>query len=368
MFYRSSNELEVEGNEMTMDSLSSKDFKNDLKLKYEGLHSLYEQLVDEVLYILKSSIDRTNIKVHSLGARDTKIKTFESFYQKVLRHQITVNQFDSVDDIAGVRVICLYRSDLEKIGKTVTTEFNVLKADTSRTRTETPFGYSSDHYTVTLSKECKGPRYDRIKNLRCEIQVRTILMDAWASVSHHLDYKQETDIPSDLRTDFNAVSGLFYVADTHFELFKEGVVKARANLMKTIQEGTFDLDQEINLESLTAFIDLRFPERSHKRGFLGGSDVLSELRKFGYKNLRPLDEKVQMVLPMIKEYEMAEFKLSKWEPQWAYDGLVRTILDLADDRYFKSRLSSTYKSITDPHYLETLVKYRRKVNVDSATQ
>ena len=58
------------------------------------------------------------------------------------------------------------------------------------------FGYMDDHYIVRLPKECKGPRYNDIKPLKCEIQVRTISMDAWDAVSHHLDYKQKIDIPS----------------------------------------------------------------------------------------------------------------------------------------------------------------------------
>jgi putative GTP pyrophosphokinase len=63
-----------------------------------------------------------------------------------------------------------------------------------------------------------GPRYDPLKHLRFEVQVRTIVMDAGAAVSHHLDYKGGTSVPSELRKDFYALSGLFYVADQHFEV------------------------------------------------------------------------------------------------------------------------------------------------------
>jgi len=44
-------------------------------------------------------------------------------------------------------------------------------------------------------------------------------MDAWATVSHYLDYKTDADVPLGLRKDFQALSGLFYLADTHFEMF-----------------------------------------------------------------------------------------------------------------------------------------------------
>ena len=53
-----------------------------------------------------------------------------------------------------------------------------------------------------------------------EIQVRTIAQDAWDSVSHYLDYKNNS-IRDELKRDFYALSGLFYVADTHFSFIKQ---------------------------------------------------------------------------------------------------------------------------------------------------
>jgi ppGpp synthetase/RelA/SpoT-type nucleotidyltranferase len=64
-----------------------------------------------------------------------------------------------------------------------------------------------------------GPRYEDLKGLKAEIQIRTIAMDAWSNVSHYLEYKTPEAAPSSLRKDFYALSALFYLADTHFELF-----------------------------------------------------------------------------------------------------------------------------------------------------
>jgi len=44
-------------------------------------------------------------------------------------------------------------------------------------------------------------------------------MHAWSIISHYLDYKTPNAVPSELKRDFNALSGLFYVADQHFEMF-----------------------------------------------------------------------------------------------------------------------------------------------------
>ena len=70
-----------------------------------------------------------------------------------------------------------------------------------------------------MRAEYSGPRYDNIAVLPFEIQVRTIAMDAWANVSHHLDYKSDKDVPAELRKDFYALSGLFYLALPASRLF-----------------------------------------------------------------------------------------------------------------------------------------------------
>lgn len=330
------------------------DFEKELKDEYEKHRRFYEKLVDEVKYILTGSLERNGIKIHSLTSRETKIKTFKSFYKKVVKKEIMANQFEVIEDIAGVRVICLYRSDLIRLEELISADFDVLKADTSRTRTTTPFGYQSDHYIVKLAKDCTGPRYDDIKNFKCEIQVRTILMDAWDSVSHHLDYKQEIDIPKELRADFNALSGLFYVADTHFGLFRKGYEEARANLMKSVQEDVFNLDQEINLDSLTAYFKWKFPERIGIAQI--SSEIVLELKEFEYENMRQLDEKVNLAFPMLKEIEKEIFKQEEWKPSWHPDGVIRVCLDLTDEKYSKRRspkgtreIIAKYRNILKAH-------------------
>jgi len=320
------------------DLFLSPNLKNKLKREYEKLESAYIDVVNEVVQVLMKCITKNEIKIHSLDSREHIIKTFESFCKKIVRKQIQNNHFEAIEDIAGVRVICHYRSDLERLGTAIFENFDVIRVDTSRTRSETPFGYSSDHYIVRPPKECKLTRYNKIKDLKCEIQVRTILMDAWASVSHHLDYKQQIDIPRELRTDFNALAGLFYVVDTHFELFKEGIEESRAKLIETVKQNMFDLDQEINLDSLTAYLKWKFQERKIQSV---ESDIVSELRKYGYQNIRQLDDKFNIASPVLKQLEKLTFGYRKWRPRWAPSGLIRQCLTLTDDTYFsvlKNRL------------------------------
>jgi len=325
---------------MSEDFLSD-DFKKRLRSDYEKKKRFYEKLVEEILYVLSEELEKGGIKYHSLAARKTKIKTFESFFEKVGRKQIKDKQFERIEDVAGIRIICLYRSDLEKIDDIISTNFEVIKKDTFRTRTEAAFGYSSDHYVVRIPKRCKGPRDDHIKDLSCEIQVRTVLMHAWASVSHHLDYKQELDVPTALRVNFNALAGLFYVADTNFELFREGIEELRTNLMKEAKKGTLNLDQEINIDNLGTYLEHRFPDR--KKGDY--ANFIIDLRRLGYKTISQLDKEINRVLPMLNEFEttlLAMRKQPNKAPFYNNIGIVKCVLGIVNDEYITPRSAKDF--------------------------
>ena len=87
-------------------------------------------------------------------------------------------------------------------------------------------------YKAKLSEKYKVENYDQIRNIPFEVQIRTVAQDAWASISHYLDYKKESDIPRHLKRDFSALSELFYVADTHFEFVSEGQLEYIKNKLE----------------------------------------------------------------------------------------------------------------------------------------
>jgi len=301
--------------------------KKRLKEKYEKSRALYTRLVEEVCFILRDEIRKRKIKIH--GDVIGRIKTYDSLYDKILRKEIS-NYPIEILDIAGVRIVCLYRSDLERIGKLISENFDVLSSDTSRNRTEaeTQFGYMSDHYVVRLKPEAKGKRYDEIKSLKCEIQVRTILMDAWASVSHHLAYKKEIDIPSESRRDFNAVSGLLYAADTHFELFRDAVEKSRKELAENMRSDKIDIEQEINLDSLQAYLKWRMPDRERTSAEFY-SALVSELRNFGYRRILGVDKMIQKSIEAAEALEGEEMG----KKFYTDTGLLKICLLLFDKSY-----------------------------------
>ena len=204
---------------------------------------------------MNETLGTSSVRVHTVSSR---IKSFQSFAAKADRNELS-DPYAQIRDVVGIRVVCLFISDIQRIGKLIEQAFDVVEQDNKIDGGEvSSFGYMSFHFIVKMKATCSGPRYDAISNRPFEIQVRTIAMDAWAAASHYLDYKSEVDVPSDLRRDFFALSGLFYVADRHFEMFFDARKTAIAEITSTLKQHSPVWDQELNLDSLRAYLRYSF--------------------------------------------------------------------------------------------------------------
>ena len=189
-------------------------------------------LIDEVKYIIYHAIEREYIKIHSLIPR---IKPFDSFLNKIKRKKLK-DPFNEVHDLIGFRVICLFLEDIKIIGGLLIKELDVFDTENKiDEKGHDVFGYFASHYKARLKKN--GTITGIVKDYSFEIQVRTIAQDAWASISHYLDYKQESCLPDNLRRDFHALSGLFYIADTHFSLLRQEQSKNLVNELQKMDDG-----------------------------------------------------------------------------------------------------------------------------------
>lgn len=299
---------------------------------------IFKHLEEEALFIIKTSLTERGIKIHDISSR---IKEFESFIQKAERKQLE-NPFEEIKDIVGIRIVCLFLSDIPLIADAIRQSFKVLSEDNKIEDCEvSSFGYLSFHFIVSLKEECSGPRYDQVKGVPVEIQVRTIAMHAWATISHYLDYKTDVDVPKDLRRDFFALSGLFFVADKHFEMFFRSAKESRDKMSATPKKVLIQSNHEINLDSLSAYLAAKFPDRE-RADPLRISGLISELRKKGFRTISEVDkfieEKMKEALSL--EKSMSEENLirdsdNEGRPTDRYMdiGIVRVML--YPQRYYK---------------------------------
>lgn len=292
----------------------------------------YEALHDEVLFMLSSGLSSAGLKVHSLTAR---VKTLKSLIEKVERKNY-VDPYVEAEDLVGCRVVCLFQSDLARAREVVDSTFNIIREEDKVADTPADtFGYMSTHLICQIKQEHSGPRYDSIKDLTFEVQMRTIVMDAWASVSHHLAYKGDASIPRELRRDFYALSGLFYVADQHFELFFKNSVGAQEATLAAVGRSAQESLQAVPIDRDTIMGLLRrlYPDR-RATDKDSASEFAEEVAAAGYHDLGDLQEQLERAGEAALAYEERHPPGGEDSSgHFADVGIARQALAIADPAY-----------------------------------
>lgn len=125
----------------------------------------------------------------------TRIKTPESIVKKLKKngHETSIeNMIKYVNDIAGVRLICSFTSDIYKLAEMIGNQSD-LKVLAIKDYIKNPkeSGYKSYHMIVSVPIFLS----DSVVDTKVEIQIRTIAMDFWASLEHKIYYKFEGNAP-----------------------------------------------------------------------------------------------------------------------------------------------------------------------------
>jgi len=249
----------------------------------------YEKLCAEVAYILNRELDKAEIEFSTITYR---AKTLNSFLEKIQRKSYR-DPVSEITDFAGVRVVCLYIDDLERLEKVIGEHFEIVeKIDKLTDRKADQFGYGAIHFIVRLGKNASGARYDDLKNLVCEIQTRTVLQDAWAIIDHHLVYKNESNIPTVLRSRLNLLAGNFRSADEKFSDLRA----EREEYLRKVEDSEIDsekfLENELNLDSFVRYANWKFPGLPAGNEVLDVPFYLKPLTEMNLRTLGDLDEVV----------------------------------------------------------------------------
>ncbi len=219
----------------------------------------YVQLSSEVAHILETIVKKAEIEYSSITHR---AKSLHSFLEKIVRKKYD-EPFKEITDFAGVRLVFLYNSDFYKIESIIKENFKIIEiVDKLNDKGVDKFGYGAIHFIVQLSSSHSGARYDNIKNLKCEIQVRTVLQDAWSIIDHHLAYKNESAIPKQLRRQINGLAGLFETADNSFNQIRKERELYISKVIKSKEKPQVFLNEDLNLDSLREYAAWKFPHDS----------------------------------------------------------------------------------------------------------
>ncbi len=239
--------------------------KNDPLMPKESLHTIIYRIKDESRLIEKI------IKLNQKADDDLPA---------ILEH----NYQERVNDLLGLRIICLRLSDVEN----VEAYLKLLSEDNIITFLDGPdhkrsfilpvnpgdslpevidlryTGYSSIHYQIKLGQNADAP--NELKDIQFELQLRTILEEAWSEIDHKYRYvssRSGVHLPEKINTGFYSLSAylqaaalqaehLCHMAESH-RLKKVSKIKDIAQIVQGDDVSANNMKKDEAFQKLTSF-------------------------------------------------------------------------------------------------------------------
>lgn len=196
---------------------------------WETLMFLYNSALKEVgtkLEILNDEFVHIH-KYNPIEYIKSRIKSPESIVKKLKKNgfESTVeNMLLHVKDIAGIRIVCSFTSDIYRLAEMIGKQ-NDLTVVSVKDYIKNPkeSGYKSYHMLVTVPIFLS----DRVVDTKVEIQIRTIAMDFWASLEHKIYYKFEGNAPDYISRDLRECAGIVANLDAKMLQLNEAILEAK---------------------------------------------------------------------------------------------------------------------------------------------
>ena len=263
---------------------------------YESQKNNYEKFARLVLDKINAALKERGILTASTCCRAKSIKSFSDKCRKTIYDNDKKefipkysNPRNQIMDCAGVRIVAYLQSDIQLIQRVIERMF-LIDEENSQNKIELLdddiVGYLSIHYIVSL----KDISYNEeiFKDFRCEIQVRTILQDAWAQIFHDRQYKNsslEKIIPAYLNRKTNLIAGSLELIDQQIN----DLIKQYDSLTSSINNVEYQklLDESIDFQSLIEYLGVKFNGKA--RRFFDSSYCIDMLNRYGVHTIREID-------------------------------------------------------------------------------
>lgn len=195
-----------------------------LESAYRALAPQCERVVQEMGRLLQR-VAEANVPAVQVKGR---VKRFPSLVEKLHRKSKADGALDPLPvfrrltDLMALRAVCPFLEDVDLVVESARTIFEVHEIEQKgEGRSFAEFGYSSTHLLVSVpyQMQCEIPA---LADFRVEIQVRTILQDAWAEVEHELIYKVGAHpLNQQIRRKLAALNANLVLSDTIFQEIRD---------------------------------------------------------------------------------------------------------------------------------------------------
>lgn len=230
------------------------DKKYNILKDYDSNKCLFDNFKEAIEHQIKSILHTSEINVNSITSR---LKDKESLKGKIDKKGNKYSSISDITDIVGVRIITYFSEDVDKVAEIIEKEFDIDRENTIDKRDalgDDKFGYCSLHYVVRMSKQrLKLREYSAYKDLKCEIQIRSVLQHAWAEIEHDIGYKSAITIPKEIRRKFSRIAGLLELADKEFNEIRTSLHEYENKASNNIDKEDF-IDNDIDAVILETLV------------------------------------------------------------------------------------------------------------------
>ena len=220
-----------------------------------------EEEWNRTLLLYDSVLREINTKLEILNNEFKQTHQYNPIEHITSRIKSPENIVKYVNDVAGVRIICSFTSDIYKIASAISNQDDVTVLRVKDyIATPKPNGYTSYHMIVSIPIFLTNDVIDT----KVEIQIRTIAMDFWASLEHKIYYKFEGKAPAGIKDELKECANIISFLDEkmlsinesvkhYHEDFNGGVAMSSDTPLPVIPSDGFGDSQDNSLESLKSY-------------------------------------------------------------------------------------------------------------------
>ncbi len=192
--------------------------QNRLLARYNESRAEYEAVLRSLHRRIRSLLAKDEIN----ATLKFRFKTFDSYYDKLMRAETGKGRHHHITDMIGFRIICPFIEDLETVERMLVQNFEVIEIERKGSESSfKEFAYNSIHVLVELPAGIPKkviPHTDR----SCEIQIRTILQEAWAEVEHELIYKADFSLLNEpVKRKLASLNAMLTLSDMVFQEIRD---------------------------------------------------------------------------------------------------------------------------------------------------
>lgn len=239
----------------------------------------YSQAVQELLVKFRNVM----MEYRSLGEYSPveqvmgRVKNISSILEKMGKNQITFDELeDRMSDIAGIRIICQFVEDIEKVVSLIRNRKDMMVLEeTNYVAYKKKSGYRSYHMIIGYPVYTVHGQ----KTVRVEIQIRTLGMNFWSTIEHSLSYKYRGELPTDVRERLQKASEAAFEMDKEMSAIRDEIIDAQERFK---EKATLVDDVLSNIQSIYANSErIAMQEAQEQILEMVRKNEVDKIRKFG---------------------------------------------------------------------------------------